>query len=260
MSRVLIPLIITQHPGANKLAKTPVRGCKWAEPEFEATPEQWSHSNGAAIRLDGLTVLDIDDPDEAPPGFMDAYHALDTVKRETPRGWHAYFEGESTPNAFGLFNEDGTKFADVLSTSARYAAYQGTFHGHDLYPKHGDCDTMLPLEELRPLVLPFAVKSPTADARDPEGGIARPRPMGPFVDQNRNNSLIGLYGYLAGAGYPIDDAKHIIRCANEHSSVVGGLPDQGCRNQHECHAAGHTAATCELANTIFNTSHDEWFT
>ena len=169
MNRVLIPLVVARRPGANKLDKTPVRGCNWREPDFWATPEQWSHSNGAAIRLDGLTVLDIDDPTLAPPWLMDAYHELDTLKYETPNGWHAYFEGEATPSAFGLYTPEGYKFADVLSTAARFVAFQAEFRGRECYIKQGDRDSLLPLEELKPLVMPFAVNSPvdaSASSRD----------------------------------------------------------------------------------------------
>ena len=76
----------------------------------------WPSANNYGIRLDGLTVIDVDDGD---PDDALKHLGIDTEptgRVKTLRGYHLFFKGET---ASGRFEGNGTK-GDILSGNTRF--------------------------------------------------------------------------------------------------------------------------------------------
>ena len=207
----------------------------WASDHVH-TDSCWSVADAFGIRLDGLTVVDLDHIKNVDAEMRQIITDLETLTVMTPRGLHVYLRGE-----VGGFSRRG--LGDVMSGKGRQVVAPDMpdrrVIGHGMESVGSELGTAL------------------LDAMWRAGQTpGRPAAVyGPFETDNRNNSLYGLYKYLAGEGWGQDAARQVVRLVNENTPGVEPLTDEGC----DSNAACHCQPKCELASTIFHTTHDSLF-
>ena len=188
--------------------KAPVQGVMWktqATTETSNFRELWNQANGFGIVLDGLTVIDIDDPSvlESLP------QVEETLVVRTPRGFHAYLAGE-TQTKVGF-----VPGVDIKSGSGSYVVGPGSLFDDKMYWIIFD----RPIAYLgdQPALLKWLGTEPNQSGTTPPP--SSDDTFGKVYEGNRDNTMFRLACSMRSKGFSYEGVLAALLIQNEEVCV-----------------------------------------